>query len=71
MLPIMSLDVSAEARVHLPAFTQPDNFSSLGRGGEQFATLRFTAFMLYLLYFADGPHKTAHYAICTVSWRWA
>ena len=21
--------------------------------------------MLYLLYFADGPHKTAHYAICT------
>jgi PAT family beta-lactamase induction signal transducer AmpG len=25
----------------------------------------FTAFMLYLLYFADGPHKTAHYAICT------
>jgi PAT family beta-lactamase induction signal transducer AmpG len=25
----------------------------------------FTAFMLYMLYFADGPHKTAHYAICT------
>ena len=23
----------------------------------------FTAFMLYLLYFADGPHKTAHYAM--------
>jgi PAT family beta-lactamase induction signal transducer AmpG len=21
--------------------------------------------MLYMLYFADGPHKTAHYAICT------
>ena len=25
----------------------------------------FTAFMLYMLYFARGPHKTAHYAICT------
>lgn len=21
--------------------------------------------MLYLIYFADGPNKTAHYAICT------
>ena len=25
----------------------------------------FTAYMLYLIYFADGTHKTAHYAICT------
>ncbi len=25
----------------------------------------FTAFMLYLLYFSDGPRRTAHYAICT------
>ena len=25
----------------------------------------FTAFMLYMLYFADGARKTAHYAICT------
>ena len=25
----------------------------------------FTAFMLYMIYFADGAHKTAHYAICT------
>jgi PAT family beta-lactamase induction signal transducer AmpG len=25
----------------------------------------FTAFMLYLLYYSDGPHRTAHYAICT------
>jgi PAT family beta-lactamase induction signal transducer AmpG len=25
----------------------------------------FTAFMLYLLYFADGPRRTAHYSICT------
>ena len=25
----------------------------------------FTAYMLYLMYFAEGEHKTAHYAICT------
>jgi PAT family beta-lactamase induction signal transducer AmpG len=25
----------------------------------------FTAYMLYLIYFSDGKHKTAHYAICT------
>lgn len=25
----------------------------------------FTAYMLFLIYFSDGEHKTAHYAICT------
>jgi MFS transporter, PAT family, beta-lactamase induction signal transducer AmpG len=25
----------------------------------------FTAYMLYMIYIADGPHKTAHFAICT------
>lgn len=25
----------------------------------------FTAFMLYMIYFADGPRKTSHFAICT------
>lgn len=25
----------------------------------------FTAYMLYMIYFSDGAHKTAHYAICT------
>ena len=25
----------------------------------------FTAYMLYMIYFAEGKHKTAHYAICT------
>ncbi|MBP5314585.1 MAG: MFS transporter [Muribaculaceae bacterium] len=25
----------------------------------------FTAFMLFMMYFADGEHKTSHYAICT------
>jgi PAT family beta-lactamase induction signal transducer AmpG len=25
----------------------------------------FTAYMLYLIYFSEGQHKTAHYAMCT------
>ena len=25
----------------------------------------FTAYMLYLIYYSEGAHKTAHYAICT------
>ncbi len=25
----------------------------------------FTSFMLYMMYFAEGPNKTSHYAICT------
>ena len=25
----------------------------------------FTAYMLYLIYFSEGPFRTAHYAICT------
>jgi PAT family beta-lactamase induction signal transducer AmpG len=25
----------------------------------------FTAYLLYMIFIADGPHKTAHYAICT------
>jgi len=25
----------------------------------------FTAYMLYLIYFSDGRHRTAHYSICT------
>ncbi len=25
----------------------------------------FAAYMIYMLYVAQGPHQTAHYAICT------
>lgn len=33
---------------------------------EQFAYgFGFTAFMLFMMYFSDGPYKTSHYAICT------
>ena len=50
------------------AFMMPDNFwvinlcvliEQLGYG------FGFTAYMLYLMYYAEGEHKTAHYAICT------
>ena len=69
MLPIMvgSMYLPKLAFVFL-AFTQPDNFlvTCVAVAVEQFGYgFGFTAFMLYLLYFADGPHKTAHYAICT------
>lgn len=69
MLPIMvcSMYIPKLVFVFL-SFLQPENFlavcgaialEQLGYG------FGFTAFMLYMLYFADGPHKTAHYAICT------
>lgn len=69
MLPVMvgSMYLPKLAFVFL-AFTQPDNFlvTCGAVAVEQFGYgFGFTAFMLYLLYFADGPHKTAHYAICT------
>jgi PAT family beta-lactamase induction signal transducer AmpG len=69
MLPIMV------ASMYLPKLSffllstfQPENFLitcgavALEQFGYGFG---FTAFMLYMLYFADGPHKTAHYALCT------
>jgi len=69
MLPIMvgAMYLPKLAFIFL-AFTQPENL--LVTCGavvvEQFGYgFGFTAFMLYLLYFADGPHRTAHYALCT------
>lgn len=50
------------------AFYQPENIfwvnaavavEQLGYG------FGFTAYMLYLIYFSQGDHKTAHYSICT------
>jgi PAT family beta-lactamase induction signal transducer AmpG len=69
MLPVMvcSMYLPKLAFIFL-SFTQPENFLvtcgavAVEQVGYGFG---FTAFMLYLLYFADGPHKTAHYAICT------
>jgi MFS transporter, PAT family, beta-lactamase induction signal transducer AmpG len=69
MLPIMvgSMYLPKLAFVFL-SFTQPESFlvACAAIAVEQFGYgFGFTAFMLYLLYFADGPHKTAHYALCT------
>ncbi|MEO7299796.1 MAG: MFS transporter, partial [Verrucomicrobiota bacterium] len=61
--------------IHLPNFAflylaiaQPENFAVISGciAIEQFGYgFGFAAYMLFLLYFADGPSKTAHYAICT------
>lgn len=69
MLPIMVCTMYLPKLVFVfLSFTQPENFlvTCGAVAVEQFGYgFGFTAFMLYLLYFADGPHKTAHYAICT------
>jgi PAT family beta-lactamase induction signal transducer AmpG len=39
---------------------------SAGLAVEQFGYgLGFTAYLVYMILVAEGPHKTAHYAICT------
>lgn len=50
------------------SFSQTDNLFVINTCVfvEQFGYgFGFTAYMLYLMYFADGEQKTAHYAICT------
>ncbi|MEI7806907.1 MAG: MFS transporter [Verrucomicrobiota bacterium] len=61
--------------IHLPdavfiwlAYARPENLFAIGAGVavEQFGYgFGFTAFMLYLIRMARGPHATAHYALCT------
>lgn len=63
----LSITLPNLAYVYL-AYAQPDNLLlvNLAVGLEQFGYgFGFTAYMLYLIYFADGEHKTAHYAFCT------
>ncbi len=55
------------AYVYLSFFT-PENFGVIAScvAVEQFGYgFGFTAFMLYMIYFAEGKSKTAHFAICT------
>lgn len=55
------------AYVYLAVY-QPESFFwiNLAIAIEQFGYgFGFTAYMLYLIYFSDGEHKTAHYSICT------
>jgi len=50
------------------SYTVPDSFLviNLAVAVEQFGYgFGFTAYMLYMIYAAEGEHKTAHFAICT------
>ena len=61
--------------IHLPdavfiwlAYAQPANLTliQLGIAIEQFGYgFGFTAYLMYMIRIARGPHQTAHYAICT------
>jgi MFS transporter, PAT family, beta-lactamase induction signal transducer AmpG len=69
MLPIMVCSMYLPKLVFVfLSYAQPANYPAVcaSVAVEQFGYgFGFTAFMLYMLWFADGPHKTAHYAICT------
>lgn len=69
MLPIMVVTMYLPKLAYLfLACTQPDSLllTCGAVATEQFGYgFGFTALMLYMLLFADGPHKTAHFAICT------
>jgi PAT family beta-lactamase induction signal transducer AmpG len=69
MIPIMacSMYLPKLAYIYL-SLARPDKFGVIcgAVALEQFGYgFGFTAFMLYFLYFSDGPRRTAHYAICT------
>ncbi len=52
----------------LLSYFQPESFLWINAAVaiEQFGYgFGFTAYMLYMIYFSDGKHKTAHYSICT------
>ncbi|MDR1370759.1 MAG: MFS transporter [Dysgonamonadaceae bacterium] len=63
----LSMLLTAVTFVYL-SFSQTDNLFviNLCVAVEQFGYgFGFTAYMLYLMYYSEGEHKTAHYAICT------
>ncbi|NCB18874.1 MAG: MFS transporter [Bacteroidia bacterium] len=63
----LSISLPSFSFVYLAVF-QPDSLFliNLSVFVEQFGYgFGFTAYMLYMIYFSDGKHKTAHYAICT------
>lgn len=63
----LSLTLPCLSFVFMSAF-QPDNLWVIGScvALDQFGYgFGFTAYMLYLIYFADGEYKTAHYSLCT------
>ena len=64
---VMAITVPDLVYVFL-AYYQPENFLLVSTciGVEQFGYgLGFTIYMVFLMYFAQGENKTAHYAFCT------
>ena len=65
----MVLSITLPDAVYIAlAYYQPEGLGLLGAAVfvEQFGYgFGFTAYMLYLMYFARGPLSTAHYALCT------
>lgn len=62
-----SISLTCATFLYLGVF-QPQNFFVINLAVfiEQFGYgFGFTAYMLFMIYFSDGEHKTAHYAICT------
>lgn len=68
-LPWMVAAINLPNLVYLGlAYVQPESLAlvHLSIAVEQFGYgFGFTAYLLYMIHVADGPHKTAHYAICT------
>lgn len=62
-----SMSLTCLTFVYLSYATEPSLFTiNVCVFIEQFGYgFGFTAYMLYLIYFSEGKHKTAHYAICT------
>ncbi len=63
----LSMILTAATFMYL-AYFQPENILiiNLCIGLEQLGYgFGFTAYIMYLMYYADGEHKTSHYAICT------
>ena len=65
----MALSLALPCAVYLfMALTQPSSIWTIGACVvfDQFGYgYGFTAYTVYMMYFADGPLKTSHYAICT------
>lgn len=64
---VMAITLPDLAYVYL-SYAQPESLSviNLCIFIEQFGYgFGFTAYMLYMMYFSEGPNQTSHYAICT------
>ena len=64
---VMAITLPDIVYVYL-SYAMPSNLFVISTGIfiEQFGYgFGFTAYMLYLIYYSQGEHKTSHYAICT------